>query len=349
MFGLIMTLTFTLGAGIIIEDEGREGARNCSSRDRLQHRLGCHRRRPVPGRPTIQSIAAAAAGIAVRRAADRRAACAGCANWTAPGERHDGTRARFVVPPDREQLRTPTRSVQPLTKSDVLGGHELLVSLPHERAGGHSVPAHRRGASCAARVECRSTSRSCSSPATGGRATRSTNPGSSAWDFWSAVPRWSWWRLRSADERGGAFCGSSFSRDARRHNRRSPLVLGARGYGAIAVTYCGVFVLRRHWRYCSPPFTSTPWVSCKPREAPVPVAKCLEIADIRPIPGARAFPGHHHRDAGRIGHDAGRHDPICNLIQPTRSIWLRTRRRYASAGTISGTGRLEKACCRWRI
>src|SRR5688572_15250483 len=27
LFGLIMTLTFTLGAGIIIEDEGRAGAR----------------------------------------------------------------------------------------------------------------------------------------------------------------------------------------------------------------------------------------------------------------------------------------------------------------------------------
>src|SRR5687768_10380598 len=27
LFGLIMTLTFTLGAGIIIEDEGREGAK----------------------------------------------------------------------------------------------------------------------------------------------------------------------------------------------------------------------------------------------------------------------------------------------------------------------------------
>src|SRR5512134_3082461 len=27
LFGLIMTLTFTLGAGIIIEEEGREGAR----------------------------------------------------------------------------------------------------------------------------------------------------------------------------------------------------------------------------------------------------------------------------------------------------------------------------------
>src|SRR3954463_9757985 len=27
MFGLIMTLTFTLGAGIIIDEEGREGAR----------------------------------------------------------------------------------------------------------------------------------------------------------------------------------------------------------------------------------------------------------------------------------------------------------------------------------
>ena len=28
MFGLIMTLTFTLGAGIIIEDEGREAHAN---------------------------------------------------------------------------------------------------------------------------------------------------------------------------------------------------------------------------------------------------------------------------------------------------------------------------------
>jgi len=27
LFGLIMTLTFTLGAGIVVQDEGREGAR----------------------------------------------------------------------------------------------------------------------------------------------------------------------------------------------------------------------------------------------------------------------------------------------------------------------------------
>jgi hypothetical protein len=37
MFGLIMTLTFTLGAGIILEDEGREGAR-----DLLIALIGCN-------------------------------------------------------------------------------------------------------------------------------------------------------------------------------------------------------------------------------------------------------------------------------------------------------------------
>jgi hypothetical protein len=37
MFGLIMTLTFTLGAGIIIDDEGREGAR-----DLLIALIGCN-------------------------------------------------------------------------------------------------------------------------------------------------------------------------------------------------------------------------------------------------------------------------------------------------------------------
>src|SRR5688572_1239468 len=37
MFGLIMTLTFTLGAGIIIEDEGAEGAR-----DLLIALVGCN-------------------------------------------------------------------------------------------------------------------------------------------------------------------------------------------------------------------------------------------------------------------------------------------------------------------
>jgi VIT1/CCC1 family predicted Fe2+/Mn2+ transporter len=37
MFGLIMTLTFTLGAGIIIEDEGRQGAR-----DLLIALIGCN-------------------------------------------------------------------------------------------------------------------------------------------------------------------------------------------------------------------------------------------------------------------------------------------------------------------
>jgi hypothetical protein len=37
LFGLIMTLTFTLGAGLIIEDEGREGAREL-----LVAALGCN-------------------------------------------------------------------------------------------------------------------------------------------------------------------------------------------------------------------------------------------------------------------------------------------------------------------
>src|SRR5574339_1145035 len=37
LFGLIMTLTFTLGAGLVIEEEGREGAR-----EMLIGILGCN-------------------------------------------------------------------------------------------------------------------------------------------------------------------------------------------------------------------------------------------------------------------------------------------------------------------
>ena len=37
LFGLIMTLTFTLGAGIVIQEEGREGAR-----EMLVAILGCN-------------------------------------------------------------------------------------------------------------------------------------------------------------------------------------------------------------------------------------------------------------------------------------------------------------------
>jgi hypothetical protein len=50
MFGLIMTLTFTLGAGVIIEDEGVEGVREMLvAVIGLQRRLGHHRRGAVPG------------------------------------------------------------------------------------------------------------------------------------------------------------------------------------------------------------------------------------------------------------------------------------------------------------
>jgi len=60
LFGLIMTLTFALGAGIIIEEEGREGARQL-----LIAVIGCniawgHRRRIIPGRPVVRSRPAAA-------------------------------------------------------------------------------------------------------------------------------------------------------------------------------------------------------------------------------------------------------------------------------------------------
>ena len=50
LFGLIMTLTFTLGAGIIIEDEGRKARAAADRVHRLQPRLGHHRRSAVPGR-----------------------------------------------------------------------------------------------------------------------------------------------------------------------------------------------------------------------------------------------------------------------------------------------------------
>lgn len=69
VFGLAMTLTFTLGAGIIIEEEGREGVR-----DLLIAIIGCniawgtHRRGHVPGGSAIRSRAEATRGcVGARR------------------------------------------------------------------------------------------------------------------------------------------------------------------------------------------------------------------------------------------------------------------------------------------
>ena len=55
LFGLIMTLTFTLGAGLIIEEEGREGARQLLiATIGCNIALGSHRWCAVSGRATLR-------------------------------------------------------------------------------------------------------------------------------------------------------------------------------------------------------------------------------------------------------------------------------------------------------
>lgn len=51
------------------------------------------------------------------------------------------------------------------------------------------------------------------------------------------------------------------------------------------------------------------------REAPIPIAQRFQIADVRSVRTACIFAGHHHRDAGWIGDDAGRNDPIRQFVE----------------------------------
>jgi hypothetical protein len=138
MFGLIMTLTFTLGAGIIIEDEGREGARQL-----LVALIGCN---------VAWGIIDAALYLvgqlfdrgrrrrlvwAVRNAADERVASALVANEL------DDLLHNVTSAAERESLythialnlRSVSSNAERVTKSDLLGAAAsfwlvALASLP---------------------------------------------------------------------------------------------------------------------------------------------------------------------------------------------------------------------------
>jgi hypothetical protein len=124
MFGLIMTLTFTLGAGIIIEDEGREGARQL-----LIAAIGCNIAWGVidgalylVGQLFNRSQRRRLAWT-VRHTTDERAASALIAGELDP------LLENVTTAPERDSLyrqiannlRTADAKVEPLTKSDVVG------------------------------------------------------------------------------------------------------------------------------------------------------------------------------------------------------------------------------------
>lgn len=138
LFGLIMTLTFTLGAGLIIEDEGREGARQL-----LIAVIGCNIAWGIIDgvlylvgelfhRGRLRRL-----GQVVRRSTDERAAIAVVSGEfdellepvTSESERESLYR-RFV-----EYVRSKPQAAVPLTKSDVLGAVTsfflvVLASVP---------------------------------------------------------------------------------------------------------------------------------------------------------------------------------------------------------------------------
>ena len=176
MFGLIMTLTFTLAAGVIIEDEGREGAREL-----LIAIIGCniawgiidgalYLMGELFGRGRLRNV-----GRIVREESDDRAAEALVAGEvdellepvTTDAERSDLYR-RIV----RNIRSTPGRTTG-LTKADADGCAWRAFgwsSSPACRRQYHLWSWMMRGWHCACRTQ--SWCCSCSSSATAGRAIR---------------------------------------------------------------------------------------------------------------------------------------------------------------------------------
>ena len=138
MFGLIMTLTFTLGAGIIIEDEGREGAREL-----LIALIGCN---------IAWGVIDAAMYIvnelftrgkrrrvaeAVRSAPDERAAAAVVENELGDLLQDVGDDAEHQALYARVAAKVRTADIKPnrLTKADFMGAFTsfwlvVIASLP---------------------------------------------------------------------------------------------------------------------------------------------------------------------------------------------------------------------------
>jgi VIT1/CCC1 family predicted Fe2+/Mn2+ transporter len=138
LFGLIMTLTFTLGAGLLIEDEGREGAREL-----LIALIGCNIAWGIIDgvlylvgelfhRSRLRSL-----GQAVRRSADERVAIGLVSgefgelleHVTSESER-DTLYRKFV-----QHVRSRPAVRTPVTKEDLLGAMTsfflvVLASVP---------------------------------------------------------------------------------------------------------------------------------------------------------------------------------------------------------------------------
>ena len=127
LFGLIMTLTFTLGAGLTIQEEGRRRRPAAADRDdRLQHRLGRHRR----------CLLHAGAALRARTPTSRRATRSWCHD---EGRRRraalvagelDDVIEKVMTPEERQrlygrivqQVRTGEIPPNPITRDDVMGG-----------------------------------------------------------------------------------------------------------------------------------------------------------------------------------------------------------------------------------
>ena len=90
-------------------------------------------------------------------------------------------------------------------------------------------------------------------------------------------------------------------------------------------------------------------VVAEAREALVPGRQRAQVAEIRTVVRAGRLAGHEHRNAGRVGHDAGREHAIGELIERhvldlvAHQVLIRGVRRHAPASAASRTPRPASA------
>ena len=159
LFGLIMTLTFTLGAGLTIQDEGRRRRTAAADRDdRLQHRLGRHRRCLLRAWPALRAgQAPSRCATGPRRHEGRR--CGRPGRGRAGRRDRDGDDARGAADALRAhrgadpERRDPAESDHAQRRDG--GYRELLAGVFRQPAGCDPVPVHRRRTTCLARIQRR--------------------------------------------------------------------------------------------------------------------------------------------------------------------------------------------------
>ena len=158
LFGLIMTLTFTLGAGIIIEDRRARRRTPAADRgDRLQRCLGHHRRARCTSWASCSTAGATgdSGGPCARPATRRRGRRWSRASWTSCSATSPATAEREVLYARIvDNLRAMPETANPAAQGRRAGrDHQLLAGRADQRAGRDSLPADRRRATGAARVE----------------------------------------------------------------------------------------------------------------------------------------------------------------------------------------------------